>query len=431
MKSPCRMRVATRRGSGALWSVSVMPMKSLPPLVLFGALFASSPFTLTLAAQAGSAIAATAGTEGFGRATSYRQALAAALEDAVGKAKGIQVARGPGVRSRLSVVSSFSSELPEGWFDGESDHESEWVQQQISGFVQRYEIKKKEKAQDGQWEVTVVAQVAAIDQNEPVMVVAIDGNNLGKWQLDRVEEGGAGTPFARDGGDYQGPQLRENLLRSGAVKIAAGGSGVSLGSGASPREREKAGQQLVASHRISIQWQPMQLTSLVEKPNRARPTSGPRPEYLVSATATCTVTVVDLVQNVEVQPARPMVIAIELPAGTPIERRDAYVVKLADQANATIAEAVFFALRPPVVLRKWAGDGGAWLCEARMARRIANAYQQFTVGTPGSLASPDWQPLGGAALVGGNDVSCTFQLINVEDPARIEPDVTEIRPVRK
>lgn len=411
---------------------SVLMMNSIPLLLL-----CCCPVPLWAAAQdpkpaVPPAATATAGyTEGFGRATNYRSALAQALEDAVGKAKGIAVSRGPGVRSRLSVVSGWSDEVPDGWFDGESDQEREWVQQQIQGFVQRYEVSKKDKANDGQWEVTVRAQVAMHDGREAALVITLEGNELGKWQLERAEEGAQGGAFARDGGDYRGPHLRENLLSTGSIKVQAGSTGVKVVDGSAPAEREKQGQQLVASHRVTVDWQPMQLQSMVEKPNKARPTAGPRPEWLVSGVVQVQVKVVDLVQNVEVF-ERPMTIAIDIPPGTGIDRRDAYVVKLADQANAAVAEQVFFALRPPVVLRKWPGEGGAdWLVEVRMSRRVAAGYQAFEVGNPGSLASPDWQRLGAAALVGGTDAICTFRLLEVDDPKHIEAEFTEVRPVRK
>lgn len=369
-------------------------------------------------------------SEGFGRATNYRTALANAIEDAVGKSKGIAVARGPGVRSRLSVVANYSDQVPNGWFDGEADSEREWVQQQIAGFVQKYEVTKRDKANDGQWEVTVRAQVAMHDGAEPVLVIDLQDGELDKWQLERFEEGQA-TAFARDSGNYQAPRLAENLRRSGVVKIVANGDGVRVGSGAAVREREKAGQQLVASHRIVVRWQPMQLRSEQERPNRARPTSGPRPEYLTAGAVRVDVKVVDLVQNIDVLEL-PLTIPIDIPPGTTTDRRDAFVVALADKATATVAEIAFFALRPPVVLRKWPSDDGKdWLVEARIGKRVATGYDSFVVGNNGSLASPDWQRLGTAVLVGGTDTSCTFRLQGVEDPSRIEPKVTEVRPTRK
>lgn len=378
-----------------------------------------------------SAVAVDGLTEGFGRATNYRSALAQALEDAVGKVKGIAVSRGPGVRSRLSVVSGWSDEVPNGWFDGESDQEREWVQQQIQGFVQRYEVRKKDKAGDGQWEVTVRAMVAMHNGSEPVHVIALEGNELGKWQLERGEEGAQGAAFARDGGDYRGPHLRENLLRTGAIRVLAATGGVKVTDGSAAGEREKQGQQLVASHRVTIDWQPMQLQSMVEKQNKARPSAGPRPEWLVAGMVQVQIKVVDLVQNIEVF-ERPMTIAIDVPSGTGLDRRDAFVVKLADQANAAVAEQVFFALRPPVVLRKWPGEGGTeWFAEVRMSRRVAAGYDAFVVGNPGSLASPDWSRLGGAELVGGTETSCTFRLLAIDDPSPIEAEFTEVRPVRK
>jgi len=67
----------------------------------------------------------------------------------------------------------------------------------------------------------------------------------------------------------------------------------------------------------------------------------------------------------------------------------------------------------------------------RLSRRVATGYDAFVVGNPGSLASPDWLRLGAAALVGGTETSCTFRLLEVDDPNRIEAEFTEVRPVRK
>jgi hypothetical protein len=134
-------------------------MNHLPTLVLACCLVsiatAQEPTPAPPAAAAAETPPGGTWSEGFGRATNYRSALANAIEDAVGKVKGISVARGAAVRSRLSVVSDHKDGDKDGWFDGEADGEREWVQQQIAGFVLRYEVAKKEKAQDGHWEVTV------------------------------------------------------------------------------------------------------------------------------------------------------------------------------------------------------------------------------------------------------------------------------------
>jgi hypothetical protein len=370
------------------------------------------------------------GTEGFGRATNYRTALAEALEDAVAKAKGVAIARTGAVRSRLSVVSK-TPEVPKDWFDGEADHEREWVQQQIAGFVERYEVTRKQKLDDGMWEVTVRAKIAAHDaQAGGVFVVDLVDTDLKRWTLERFEEGAAGGAFAKVEGNYDAPTIRDNLRATGYVKFVAKSGGVEVGSGASAREREKAGQQLVASHRVTVTWQPMQFQSLVEKPNIARPTSGPRPQYLTAGSVQAAIVVHDLVQNLEVL-SRSLTVSLDLPPQTPVDRIDAFAVQLADKAKAAVAEAIYFALQPPTVLRKWAGDGGEWLVEAAIARRVAAGYEQFVVGMQGSLASPDWRPLGRATFVGGSDLSSTFRLVDVADPSRIEVGAAEVRPGKK
>lgn len=369
-------------------------------------------------------------TEGSGRAASYRSALVQALEDAIGKAKGIAIARSPGVRSRLSVVANHSDGVPDGWFDGEGDEEREWVQQQIADFVQRYEIVKKEKAQDGQWEVTLRAQIVAVDPRSTPIVVDLTDDDLRKWQLERYEEDGAGGPFGKLNGNYEAPRISENLRASGAVHVAAKSAPVSVGDVVAPGEREKAGQRLVASHRVAVAWQAMVFKSLVERPNVARPTAGPRPQYLTSGAVQVTVKIVDLVRDVELYD-RALTISLDMPPMTPVDRLDAFVVQLADRAKATVAETIVFTLRPPVVTRKWAGDGGEWFVEANVSRRVAQGYPEFVVGNNGSLAAPDWRTIGRATFVGGDDTACTFKLVAVDDPGAVEKDITEVRPSRE
>jgi hypothetical protein len=360
-------------------------------------------------------------SEGFGRAASYRQALAMALEDAVGKARGIAVARGPGLRSRLEVVAAGASAA-----EAEPDA---WVALQLDGFVSSYEVARKAKADDGQWEVTVRAAVATATAPGP-FAIDLEDNDLRRWQLARFEEGGAGAPFAKVEGAYEAPSIRDHLRATGRVRIVAA-DGVVAPAGAAPRERGKAGHRLIASHRVRVQWEPMQFTSLVEKPNPARPTTGPRPQYLTAASVRAAIAITDLVQGVAVF-ERALTVALDVPAGTPVERLEAMAVQLADQAKAEVAETIFFALEPPTVVRKWPGEGGEdWFVEAAIARRIAGAYDAFVVGNAGSLASPDWRPLGRAVLIGGNGATCTFRLLESVDPSRIEAGVTEIRPARK
>jgi hypothetical protein len=358
-------------------------------------------------------------TEGFGRAATYRAALSGALEDAVAKAKGVGVARGAGVRSRLSVVAKGAGDAAA---DADAVEDRDWVQLQIAGFVQAYEVVKKSKQDDGNWEVTVRAKVAgAAVPGEALFVVELVDDDLRSWQLERFEEGAAAGPFAKVEGTYEAPTIRDNLRATGVVRFAAK---------APASERDPASRQLVPSHRVTVRWQPMQFRSLVERPNAARPTSGPRPQYLTAASVRVQVQVVDVVQNVDLLD-RPLTIALDVAPSTPVERLDALAVQLGDRAKAAVAETVFFALQPPVVLRKWVGDGGAWLVEAAMSRRVAQGYEQFVVGSAGSLGSPDWRQLGTAALVGGTDASCTFRLVGVDDPARVEPGVTEVRPAKQ
>lgn len=367
-------------------------------------------------------------TEGFGRGPSYRTALGDALEDAVARVNGIEVRRGSALRSRIAVVTEHTDGAQPGWFDGEGEREHAWVQQQIAGFVLGYEVVKKEQGADRTWEVTVRARVAGPDRTDAAIVVQLVDNDLRKWQLERYEEGGAGKPFARQGGEFEGPRIAEYLRNSGAIEIAGDGPGVTVGADAAPGERGKAGQQLVPSHRVLIDWQPIALQSLVERPNKARPTTGPRPEVMSSGVVAVRVRIDDLVQRVQLLDQAFSVTA-DAAGSYSADRLEAFVNALVDKAKATVAAKIYFALRRPVVLRKWAGDGGAWFVEVAMSRRVAAAYERFAVGNAGTLASPDWRPSGAAELVGGTGLSCTFRLDGAADPADIEPDVSEVRPV--
>ncbi|MFN3244394.1 MAG: hypothetical protein ACE37K_23010 [Planctomycetota bacterium] len=368
-------------------------------------------------------------SEGFGRAPSYRSALAQALEDAVAKAKGVEVARGPSIRSRLAVVAEHEDGEQRGFFDGEAENEREWVQQQIAGFVRSYEVDKKAKADDRMWEVSVRALVAGLDHLASELVIELQDNDLRSWQLERFEEGGPGRAFDRRKGRFQGPKIGEYLRRSGAVKVTGSGKGVNVRTGTERTQREKAGHQLIASHRVVIEWQPLVVQSLVEKPNKARPTKGPRPEYMSGGAVTVTLKVEDLVHDV-VLLDETFSVPADKPSQWSADRLDAFVTDLVDKAKGEVAKKVFFTLRPPVVMRKWAGDGGAWFVEARMSKRVAAGFRKFTVGNDGSLANPDWQDLATATLVGGSAQSCTFRLADVADASHIVADVSQVRPVR-
>ena len=367
-------------------------------------------------------------SEGFGRAPSYRSALAQALEDAVGKVKGIAVARGPSIRSRLTVVTEYQDGIDSGWFDGQSEGEREWVQQQIEGFVQKYEVVEKEKGKDGIWEVTVKALVLGYDHGNSALVIELVDNDLKKWQQERYHEDGDGSPFERRPGTFAGPQIGEYLRNSGAVQIVNSGRGVNLRPGSARKEREKAGHMLVASHRVVVDWQPLFVRSTVEKKNPARPTRGPRYEFMSGGSVKVTVRVEDLVKGTELMKRTITVDGSDI-RGHSVQEIGKFVNKLVDRAKAIVATRVFFTLRPPVVLRKWAGDDGAWLVEARVSKQVAAGFAKFSVGNDGSLASPDWQGLAGAKLVGGNRTSCTFRLLGDIDTAGIVPEVSQVRPV--
>jgi hypothetical protein len=370
-------------------------------------------------------------SEGFARAGTYRAAIAQALEDAVAKVRGVAIARGPEVRSRLTIVGEHKDGERDGWFDGTAEGEREWVQQQVAGFVVTYEVQEKKKADDRQWEVRVRALVAGHDRFESALVIDLTDGEVRKWQLDRYEEGGVDRPFAQKTGEFQGPRIADYLRSTGAVQILADRSAADRGqpAGASARERDKAGRQLVASHRVTVEWQPVLVQSVVERSNPARPTSGPRPEYLSGGSVAVALRIVDVVHGTELLSER-FAVGAEPGATMPVERIDAYVTALVDRAKAQVAQRLYFALRPPVVLRKWAGEGGAWFVEARFDRRVAVAFPAFAIGLNGSLAAPDWQSLGAATFVGGTSTTCTFRLEGPVDVTRIEVGAAEVRPAQ-
>lgn len=367
-------------------------------------------------------------SEGFGRGPSYRSALGDALEDAVAKVNGVEIRRGSVLRSRIAVVAEHTDGAQPGWFDGEGEREHAWVQQQIAGFVLGYEVVKKEQGADRTWEVTVRARVAGLEQVDAAIVVQLVDNDLRKWELERYEEGGAGRPFARESGAFEGPRIAEYLRNSGAIKVAADGPLVDVGADSARGERLGPGQRLTPSHRVQIEWQPLVVQSLVQKLNKARPTTGPRPEFMSGGAVSVRVRIDDLVEGTQLLD-QAFAVPADGASDYSADRRDAFINALVDKAKAIVASKIYFSLRRPLVLRKWAGDGGAWLVEVAMSRRVARAYEAFAVGNAGSLASPDWRAFGGAALVGGTELSCTFRLDGVADPADVEPEVSEVRPV--
>lgn len=371
-------------------------------------------------------------TPGAGSGPNYRTALAAALEDAIARRHGNRIVRGPGIRSRLAVLAKDTGggDGKDARLPAEAELEHEWVARQLDGVVETYEVTRNERHADGRVDVEVQAKVADFTAGKEAFVVDLIDDDLRQWRLERFEEGAEGGPFDKLEGAYEAPSIRDNLRATQRVKFTARSAGVKAGADAALRERGKAGQQLVASHRVVVGWQPMQFRSEVERPNRARPTSGPRPQRLTAGAVRVAVKVVDLVEDVELFD-RAWTVELAVPPDTPVERLDGMAVKLGDQAKAAVAEAIFFVLQPPVVTRKWVDDAGSWLVEAAVARRIAAAYDGFSVGAMGSLASPDWRPAGRAVLVGGDDGKCIFRLVDVADPALVEAGVSEVRPVRK
>ena len=340
----------------ALLSAAAVAAQQQPP----------SPSTTPRSAPSGAPSGAAASwCEGLGRGPSRRAALAAALGDAVARARGAWLASGPAVQSRLAVVAGRRGDAGE--------VSSGWVARQVAGFIEAVEVQE---------------------------------------QRERA--------FDRRTGAFHGPKIADYLRRSGAVEVVAAPPGPAAAG---------AADALSASHRVRLEWQPARVRSLVEKPNRARPTKGPRPEHMSAGVVDVSVHIDDLARGVTVLDET---LAISAPASQrwSIARLDRFVTELVDLAKARVAQKIFFALQPPVVLRKWAGDGGDWFVEARVGKRVAGGFSRFVLGVDGSLTSPDWQQLATAELVGGSAASCVFRLQNLTDPSRVEVGVCQVLPSR-
>jgi len=387
----------------ALLSAAAVAAQQQPP----------SPSTTPRSAPSGAPSGAAASwCEGLGRGPSRRAALAAALGDAVARARGAWLASGPAVQSRLAVVAGRRGDAGE--------VSSGWVARQVAGFIEAVEVQEQREASDGQWVVRARARVAAAGAVRTPIVVELQDSGLRSWVLERFEEGGPERAFDRRTGAFQGPKIADYLRRSGAVEVVAAPPGPAAAG---------AADALSASHRVRLEWQPARVRSLVEKPNRARPTKGPRPEHMSAGVVDVSVHIDDLARGVTVLDET---LAISAPASQrwSIARLDRFVTELVDLAKARVAQKIFFALQPPVVLRKWAGDGGDWFVEARVGKRVAGGFSRFVLGVDGSLTSPDWQQLATAELVGGSDASCVFRLQNLTDPSRVEVGVCQVLPSR-
>ena len=352
--------------------------------------------------------------EATGSGPTLRTALAQALRGAVSRARGAAFVLEPSVRSRLEIVARH-----ERGGDGDSSIDRAWTLGQLPGLVLDFEVLDQRPRGESGYDVRLRALVSSRAVAAASIVVELVDNDLTSWVLERFEESGPGRAFDQRRGRFEGPRIGSYLRRSGAVRIAspAGDDPVA------------AATRLVPSHRVVIDWQPLVVRSTVEKPNRARPTSGPRPEFMSGGAVDVAVRVEDVVQGVTLLDEKISVPAVR-PDTFSIDRLDAFVTDLVDVAKAQVARRIFFTLRPPVVLRKWVGDGGAWHVEARISKRIASGFQEFVLGQDGSLASPDWRRLAAADFVGGSAVSSTFRLGGLLDASQVEVGVCEVRPIR-
>lgn len=396
-------------------------------MTLMPAIALAAAFAVSLGAQeptrpangAQPAVVAAPWSEGAGQGATYRGALANAIAAAVAASRGADFPKGTAMRARLRVIAEHDAGDRTGAFDGGAARERAWVLGQLVGVVDDYLVTSKGKADGAAWDVRVRVRAAAAAAVRASLVVELDDGGLGSWELERFEEAGRGQAFDRRRGRFEGPPVATYLRRSGAVKLAGPRSGGD----------SRAATSLVPSHRVVLSWQPLRLRSTVEKPNPARPTKGPRPERLSGGVADVTVRVEDLVQGVVLLSEK---MSIQATAGQawPTTRMDAYVNELVDRAKAQVAQRIYFAMCPPVVLRKWAGQGGAWHVEVEMPARLARGGREFAAGNDGGLSSPDWERLAVATFVGGSAASCTFRLEGLTDASAVDVGVTEVRPVR-
>lgn len=352
---------------------------------------------------------------GEGQGSSYRSALARAISSAVVAARGAGAAEDASVRARLRIVAEYDAGLQV--FDASGERERAWVLGQLVGIVDDYVVASRVQGEGAAWVVRVRARVASV--NGPAFVVELEDGGIGSWELERFEEGGLGQAFDRRRGRFEGPPIASYLRRSGLVKLASGQT-----DGA-----ERAQSRSVPSHRVVVTWKPLAVRSTLEKPNPARPTKGPRPEQLSGGVAEVTLRVEDLTQGVTLLNEE-LSIPSNASGAWPSSRLDAYVNELVDQAKAQVAQRIYFALSPPVVLRKWVAQGGAWHVEVKIPERVARGARAFVAGADGGLSSPDWQRVAAATLVGGSATSCTFRLEGLTDASKIDVGVTEVRPVR-
>ena len=382
-------------------------------MILVGNLAAQEAPPKAPADQLERAAGEVAWTLGRGSATTFGAALAGALGDAVLQVKGAAYVQSSALQSRLARIADRDVRDPGAGL------ERGWVLTQLAGYVRDYEVASKRQADDRTWVVVVRARVTGPAAGGSELAVELIDNGLSNWSLERFEEGGPGRAFDRRVGRFEGPRIAAYLRRGGGVKVV----------NPAKESTQTSKGQVAPAYRVVVDWQPVVVRSMVEKPNRARPTKGPRPEFISGGTVEVALRIEDLETRATLLDEK-----LSVPSGRSepwsVDRLDAYVTDLVDVAKATVARTIFFALRPPVVLRKWVGDGGAWHAEVRMSRRAAAGFREFVLGNAGTLASPDWQRLAGATLVGGTAATCTFRLDDLVDAARVEVGFTEVRPVQ-
>lgn len=371
-------------------------------------------------------------SEARGTGPTRSDALGQAIEGAVMRVNGLRVATGPALRARLGLVKNQDGSV----CSTEGTLEVARVVHQLEGFVDQVEVKEEKQGANGSWSVHVRCLVAGYDPKRAEFVVQLAGSpkqgrdlpyqELGSCLLVNVDEE-TGTQSSSGPHALAGTRVAECLVNTNRVKIGYRGAGVRLDGDSDPREAAKAGKGLVATHRIDIEWDPVVVRVVTRKQSKSRPTSR-RHQDLDTAYVTARIAVRNLVEKTEIPVFD---VPIVCPAAwfrqgdealaTDQDSLRGYAQRVAAFAEGEVAKQVYFKLRPPVVLRKWQGDGerAPWFVEVDLPRHVASEFAVFEFGHKGTVSGSGWHPVARGKLVDGGDTS-TFELAPGGDVAAIE-----------
>jgi len=372
-----------------------------------------------------------------GTGPTVHAARANAIEAAVQRVNGVRVATGPAMRSRLGLIKNADASIT----TTEGELEVAQVTQQLEGFVDQVEFVQQRKEEGGAWTVRVRCLVSGYDPKRADFIILLGGlgaayEDLGTWRLQQTDLANGSTeasgPFA-----IPGTRIGDCLVNTGRVKIGYAGPGVRPDADSDPREASKRGKALVATHQVDVAWEPVVLRTSLPKPLASLPGKSRTPQFQ-GATVTARIRVRNLVEKTELPPFE---IPILIPApwfadreqerpGTDRDSLQQYAQRAASFAETEVAKAIYFALQPPVVLRKWQDGSGAWLVEAELATHIAQEFTAFELGKYGSLGGAQWRSSGLARLADGIPAgwTSTFRLEPTADANAIVPGATLLKP---